>query len=44
MTFVLITSSATMASAVWAAQHDRRTLATRFLWLTLLGGAFFLGM
>ena len=27
MTFVLITSSATMASAVWAAQHDRRGLA-----------------
>jgi len=44
MTFVLITSSATMASAVWAAQHDRRGLAARFVWLTLLGGIAFLGM
>ena len=44
MTFVLITSSATMASAVWAAQHDRRGLAARFVWLTLLGGSAFLGM
>ena len=44
MTFMLITSSATMASAVWAAQHDRRDLAARFVWLTLLGGIAFLGM
>ena len=44
MTFVLITSSATMASAVWAAQNDRRDLASRFVWLTLAGGVVFLGM
>jgi len=44
MTFVLISSSATMASAVWAVQSDRRDLAARFVWLTLAGGVLFLGM
>jgi cytochrome c oxidase subunit 3 len=44
MTFVLITSSATMASAVAAARHEDRKNAARFLWLTLLGGVVFLGM
>ncbi len=44
MTFVLITSSATMASAVGAAQGGRLPAAGRFVWLTVLGGAVFLGM
>jgi cytochrome c oxidase subunit 3 len=44
MTFVLISSSATMACAVAAArQADRRALV-RFLWLTVVGGSCFLGM
>lgn len=42
MTFVLITSSATMGTAVGAAKlNDRRTVV-RFLVLTILGGAGFL--
>ncbi len=44
MTFVLITSSATMACAVKAAELKRPQIATRWLWLTILGGFGFLGM
>ena len=44
MTFVLISSSATMASAVWAAAHDRPDLAQRFVWATTAGAVLFLGM
>ncbi|HXQ28572.1 MAG TPA: cytochrome c oxidase subunit 3 [Gemmatimonadales bacterium] len=43
MTFVLITSSATMASAVGAAQRGNLALARKFVWLTALGGLVFLG-
>jgi cytochrome c oxidase subunit 3 len=44
MTFVLITSSATMASAVGAAHRKDLKTAVRFVLLTALGGAIFLGM
>jgi cytochrome c oxidase subunit 3 len=44
MTFVLITSSATMASAVDASKHGRRGAVLRFVVLTAIGGACFLGM
>lgn len=44
MTFVLISSSATMATAVGAAQHGNRKMAIRFLLLTILGGLSFLGL
>jgi cytochrome c oxidase subunit 3 len=44
MTFVLISSSATMASAVEAARFRQWTAASRFIQLTLAGGAMFLGM
>ena len=44
MTFVLITSSATMACAVKAAELKRPQIATRWLWLTIVGGFGFLGM
>ncbi len=44
MTFVLITSSATMASAVQEARNGRRTSALKYVLLTALGGATFLGM
>ncbi len=44
MTFVLITSSATMASAVRAAQEGDRGATRRYLWLTILGGLVFLCM
>jgi len=44
MTFVLITSSATMATAVQAAREGRMRMALRFTVLTAIGGAFFLGM
>ena len=44
MTFVLITSSATMASAVEEAKHGRRSSALKYVVLTALGGAVFLGM
>lgn len=44
MTFVLITSSATMATAVAAAKKEDSATAKRFLWLTILGGITFLGM
>jgi cytochrome c oxidase subunit 3 len=43
MTFVLITSSATMATAVGAAHRGNLQLARRFVVLTALGGLFFLG-
>jgi cytochrome c oxidase subunit III len=44
MTFVLITSSATMASAVQDARQGRRGSALRYVLLTALGGLVFLGM
>ena len=44
MTFVLISSSATMASAVEAAQRGARARVSWFLLLTILGGVVFLGM
>lgn len=44
MTFVLITSSATMASTVWAAQNDKPLYAVRFVTLTVFLGVVFLGM
>jgi cytochrome c oxidase subunit 3 len=42
MTFILITSSATMGSAVGAAKMNDRKAAARYLFLTILGGAAFL--
>lgn len=44
MTFVLISSSATMASAVGAARHENRSKVVRYLLLTILGGLIFLSM
>ncbi|MDX1382289.1 MAG: cytochrome c oxidase subunit 3 [Thermoanaerobaculia bacterium] len=44
MTFVLISSSATMASAVAAMRQKSAGPAARYIWLTMLGGAIFLGM
>lgn len=44
MTFTLISSSATMASAVAAARERQRSSVTRFLLLTIVGGTLFLGM
>jgi cytochrome c oxidase subunit 3 len=44
MTFVLISSSATMAMAVGAARDGRREAARRFVLLTAVGGAGFLAM
>jgi cytochrome c oxidase subunit III len=44
MTFVLISSSATMASAVAAAQRSDRRMLVRFLSLTALGGLLFLAL
>jgi cytochrome c oxidase subunit 3 len=44
MTFVLISSSATMACAVRAAQIGEGGRVRQFVWLTALGGAIFLGM
>jgi len=44
MTFVLITSSATMACAVEAARAGRWNAVTRLVGLTIAGGATFLGM
>jgi cytochrome c oxidase subunit 3 len=43
MTFILITSSATMASAVLASRNGDMKAAAKFTWATLLGGAIFLG-
>ena len=42
MTFILITSSATMATAVGAARQGRLPTAFRFVLLTILGGLGFL--
>jgi len=44
MTFVLISSSATMACAVAAARRSDNRMLVRFLLFTLLGGLCFLGM
>jgi cytochrome c oxidase subunit 3 len=44
MTFVLISSSATMASAVQEAKHGQRWRAARYVLLTAIGGVVFLGM
>jgi len=44
MTFVLITSSATMATAVAASRRGDSRIALRFLLLTIVGGVCFLGM
>jgi cytochrome c oxidase subunit 3 len=44
MTFVLISSSATMAGAVDAARRGERGSVVRFVAMTALGGAVFLGM
>lgn len=44
MTFVLICSSAVMALAVDAARRGDRAGVLRFLGLTILGGALFLGL
>ena len=44
MTFVLISSSATMASAVAAAKRSHWNMVVRFLLFTLLGGLCFLSM
>ena len=44
MTFVLITSSATMASAVHDAREGRRSAALKYVLLTAVGGLIFLGM
>ncbi len=42
-TFVLICSSVTMVLSLEGARHGRKDLARRFLLLTMLGGAGFLG-
>jgi cytochrome c oxidase subunit 3 len=44
MTFLLISSSATMGSAVAAASRGDLTAARRFIYFTMIGGAGFLGM
>jgi cytochrome c oxidase subunit 3 len=44
MTFTLITSSATMATAVGAAHRKDLKTAARFVLFTAIGGAAFLGM
>jgi cytochrome c oxidase subunit 3 len=44
MTFTLITSSATMATAVGAVHRKDLKTAARFVLFTALGGALFLGM
>jgi len=44
MTFLLISSSATMGSAVAAASRANLRTAARFILLTILGGLGFLGM
>jgi cytochrome c oxidase subunit 3 len=44
MTFILVSSSATMAAAVGAAQRRDLRRASFFVALTALGGAAFLGM
>ncbi len=44
MTFVLISSSATMANAVAGASGGDRTTVGKYLLLTIVGGTIFLGM
>jgi cytochrome c oxidase subunit 3 len=44
MTIILITSGATMATAVLAARRDNWKMTVHFLLLTMLGGLAFLGM
>jgi len=44
MTFVLISSSATMACAVAASKANDRSAVVKWTLLTLVGGAIFLGM
>jgi cytochrome c oxidase subunit III len=44
MTFVLISSSATMAAAVQAARDRQSTATIRYVLLTAVGGLVFLGM
>src|SRR5262245_13898713 len=44
MTFVLISSSATMATAVDAARRGRGAVVLRFIVLTAIGGLCFLAM
>jgi cytochrome c oxidase subunit 3 len=44
MTFVLISSSATMASAVSSAAQGSQAAVSKYLLLTIVGGAMFLGM
>ncbi len=44
MTFILISSSATMATAVAASGVKDGKMTVRMLWLTILGGSIFLGM
>ena len=44
MTFTLITSSATMATAVAAAKMNHGRRVRQFVWLTVVGGTAFLGM
>ena len=44
MTFTLISSSATMATAVGAARQGHSKVVLRFVLLTILGGLAFLGM
>ena|ERR1051325_3593782 len=44
MTFLLISSSATMGSAVAAAQRGDRAAAARFILFTIIGGLLFMGM
>jgi cytochrome c oxidase subunit III len=44
MTFVLITSSATMAQAVRSSKEGKRADAVKWLALTVAGGVMFLGM
>jgi cytochrome c oxidase subunit III len=44
MTFVLISSSATMASAVQEAKEGKRRRALQYVLLTAIGGVLFLGM
>ena len=44
MTFILISSSATMATAVGAAHRGDRKLVLRCVLLTIVGGVAFLGM
>jgi cytochrome c oxidase subunit 3 len=43
MTFILISSSATMATAVAAARRGQLARAVRFILLTIVGGLLFLG-